>query len=562
MYIQPNTNIKIYKNVPLDNSYQHTINFTSLANQSNYFHATLIPKYSLTNQTYQRVNKNRIRVELLADNIYDCNYLAFQNSAYGNKWFYAFITKIEWINNVTSEIEFDIDVMQTYMFDVELKPCFIEREHVTNDTKGINRIPENLETGDFVTVYDVPDLLNSRLCAVMVTTGVLPNGTGSGAIGYLRPCEEQYTALSFFAINPDNPNDYAGSCLQMDVSKMREEGVTDGIVAVFRYPIDLMLQNDATTGGTMPMSFVGTGVNFNFTGIDKMTRVYRSIQKSIIYDNCFKEYIGNMLESYVPKNNKLYNDEYVKCVIENGNGGTVDLNIEKFNGSSLEFWIYGCYSLNGETRLIPFNYDDIQSQKPNNEYGLDGGGYPQSAWVSNAYASWLNSNGQQWKASNIMGTIGGLGSIATAKNNKDKLGVVYGFDVASRVVTNLAKVSDLKHIPDSVKGKQSNTVNCETGYSGFNLKVKTVNPIIAKAIDDYFSIYGYQVNDVKVPSRSNRRYWTYIKTAGCKAVGGCPTDDINKIQSIYDSGITFWNNPSEVGNYLDAYGNMRDNPII
>ena len=39
MYIEPNSNIKIYHNVPLDNTYNHTLYFSSLAEQNTYFHA-------------------------------------------------------------------------------------------------------------------------------------------------------------------------------------------------------------------------------------------------------------------------------------------------------------------------------------------------------------------------------------------------------------------------------------------------------------------------------------------------------------------------------------------
>ena len=54
MYIEPNSNIKIYHNVPLDNTYNHTLYFSSLAEQNTYFHAKRdIIKYNFTAQSYQ-----------------------------------------------------------------------------------------------------------------------------------------------------------------------------------------------------------------------------------------------------------------------------------------------------------------------------------------------------------------------------------------------------------------------------------------------------------------------------------------------------------------------------
>ena len=37
MYIEPNTNIKLLHNVPLDNTYEHTILFSNSNDQANYF---------------------------------------------------------------------------------------------------------------------------------------------------------------------------------------------------------------------------------------------------------------------------------------------------------------------------------------------------------------------------------------------------------------------------------------------------------------------------------------------------------------------------------------------
>ena len=109
MYIQPTTNIKLLKDVPLDTTYDHTIYFDSATAQYNYFVG--LQKYNLNNYTYQRVKRGMARVGIKADNLYDCNYMMFQNTAYGDKWFYAFITSVEFVNNECAEIYFELDVM-------------------------------------------------------------------------------------------------------------------------------------------------------------------------------------------------------------------------------------------------------------------------------------------------------------------------------------------------------------------------------------------------------------------------------------------------------------------
>ena len=148
MYIAPNTNIKILKDVPLEPSYENTLYFSSISAQTNYFSSKA--KYTLTQNTYQRVNRGVIRVGIKAESLYDCNYVMFQNAGYGNKWFYAFILKVEFVNNTTADVFFDVDVMQTYFFDYTLKECLIERQHSETDVAGDNLVPENLETGEYV----------------------------------------------------------------------------------------------------------------------------------------------------------------------------------------------------------------------------------------------------------------------------------------------------------------------------------------------------------------------------------------------------------------------------
>ena len=146
MLIQPNTNIIILKDCPLDKSYEHTIYFTSLDNQVDYFKS--LRKHNLTKQSYQRYEKGVLHVQKTAESLYDCNYLMFQNESFGTKWFYAFITSVEYVNNASARITYEIDVMQTWFFDYDLCECFVEREHSATDTLFGNLVKENLDLGD------------------------------------------------------------------------------------------------------------------------------------------------------------------------------------------------------------------------------------------------------------------------------------------------------------------------------------------------------------------------------------------------------------------------------
>lgn len=150
-YITPNTTVHVFKGIPLDNSYEHTVYFTDRATQA----STFLAKQHLTfnHLTYQRAqDRQAIRVEMSPDQLLGYNYMMFQNTAFGNKWFYAFINETNYINDDTTEIVYEIDIMQTYALDYTLGKCLIERQHSVTDTPGDNLQPEPVDIGPLMTV--------------------------------------------------------------------------------------------------------------------------------------------------------------------------------------------------------------------------------------------------------------------------------------------------------------------------------------------------------------------------------------------------------------------------
>lgn len=124
MAIAPNTNIFLIKN-PLTMDNKNQLTFENKQKQFEYFNS--LPKLEISNCTYQRKN-NSIRYPALLDDIIEYNYVMYQNENYSNKWFYAFITNMNYVNNNMTEIFIDTDVWQTWQFDINFKESFIERE--------------------------------------------------------------------------------------------------------------------------------------------------------------------------------------------------------------------------------------------------------------------------------------------------------------------------------------------------------------------------------------------------------------------------------------------------
>lgn len=158
MAITPQTELKLLK-VPILIDNKNQITFASKEAQYNYFNS--LPKIEEDNFSYQRHN-SVIRFPAHIDSIIEYNYCMYQNENYSNKWFYAFITNMTYINDGMTEISITTDVFQTWQFDISWKQSFVEREmiNVADDLIGANRINEGLETGEYTVKksYSMTDL--------------------------------------------------------------------------------------------------------------------------------------------------------------------------------------------------------------------------------------------------------------------------------------------------------------------------------------------------------------------------------------------------------------------
>ena len=146
MAVTPQTNVKLLQ-VPINLDNKNQITFSNSTEQFNYFNS--LPKLETSNFSFQRKD-NIIRWPGHVDNLMYYNYCMYQNENYGTKWFYAFITKMEYVNDNMTYIYIKTDVFQTWQFNLNYKKMFVEREHVNDDAIGLHTVPENLETGDYI----------------------------------------------------------------------------------------------------------------------------------------------------------------------------------------------------------------------------------------------------------------------------------------------------------------------------------------------------------------------------------------------------------------------------
>lgn len=268
------TNITLYRNVPLAPNYRDTVYFADHTEQQTWFAA--FDSVSYTGQMYQRVGKNRVRLEGNPRQYEGVNYMKFQNymSGANNKWWFAFVLETEYINENVFEVEYEIDVMQSFLVGVEyeLLDCYVEREHQATDTAGDNLLKEPVDIGDHI---------------IMSTTGAIgyPSGT------------------------PDADKDL--NKLAYIVAIMPLHGTSgQGTISIISQPESV----DAYQGQVVHFSVeaTGDGLTYQWYGANDPNGTFSAIDGSAQYAD-YTGYDTNTLSLYV--NSANYNGYCYYCVI-------------------------------------------------------------------------------------------------------------------------------------------------------------------------------------------------------------------------------------------------------
>lgn len=564
-YISPNTELRIYSGVPLDRKYNHTAKQTSLEQQLISFGPYL--KYTFTNLSYQRSGKNTIRVSMVADSLYDCNYMAFQNTAFGNKWFYAFIDRVEYINNNTSEITYTIDVMQTWYFDYTLGECYVEREHSETDAVGDNLVPEDLDVGELLINQKIDYFYPRDTASTTYYLVVLyvPNSQK----GYITSEEKVANGLYRYEISPCN----TGATQGVPVYSTGE--IINGVYMGCKWwgvPLDvsttlnIVFTTERIDG--LVQTILGSEVGGTIVNMVQVpTNIYLewniNEQHEAITDILLMKGARGFKSAdnkvFYPKNYKMYTNPYRNIVVSNNAGQTATYKWEYSKRTSggikdILFGVMGVPVPAPEIMLYPREYRGIEYDY---ESGITLTDFPQPPWSEDSFTKWWTQNGDAYITSMLTSAVTTIASSLTAPTNPASAAAAIGGSLG--IANNIGRFLTAKNTPDQISGQASvSSLRTVQGRIGFTIYDMGVEYSVAKVIDGYFTMFGYAVKQLKVPNIKNpnaklRPHWNYVKTLSCvihsEAGKGLPAEDEEAIAKIYDNGITFWSTLGNIGNY-------------
>ena len=467
--------------------------------------------------------------------------MMFRNTSFGNKIFYAFITDVKYVNNETSLITYSIDNIQTYFFDVSFNASYVEREHSITDNIGDSITPEPVITSgqEVISKYQsLADGLTAGVFTVIVTSHNL-----------LNPVKSEYV------FQTATQGNFSGACLagEFNVCNIVPSSLQDFYDVVNNY-IRVAGENGILGMYLIPrLAYTAEGWDTEHPWLapNVSTNTLPAVYAQVVP----KPSVTDTLGGYLPKNNKMYTYPFCFFRLNNNLGSSKDYRYEFFTTDNATFRL----SSSGVTPdqsvyCTPQNYRGFSLDWDNS---LIYDTYPATSFITSEYNDYIGNNSNRLLAGQISRVVSAVTSVAAAPVNP--AGAITS--LAGNVMNGLMEYSMLKDL----QGQTSTIGGTASGY--FNLLFAqnffigyrvTVNASVAKQYDDFFTMYGYTVNALKVPQfaqSQRRKSYNYCKTrnACIRSLGantvGIPDTAIKDIQSALDGGLCLWETLANVGNF-------------
>ena len=516
-YIAPDTDIYLLANVECDKSYDNVKYFETKNAQHSYMSSKIVK--SFTNQSYGRVNKGTFRLFCKADDVYQCNYLMFQNTSFGNKWFYAFINSIEYVSNNTCEVRFTIDLFQTWFLDCTVGQCFVEREHVTDDSIGAHTLNEDVPTGEMITAIE--EQLTEFSKQYTYGVEICISDTQLSGIANQPTWFDKPVLSGIFQGSKIGTTDNSDDLLKF-LNNVISAGYQSAIIQVF----------------TIPKIFAPSGT-------DSRVQTTRELPN-----------LPTKFGNYTPVNNRLYSSPFVDYVVYAPTGDKMVLHPELF--SDYEHRIltfYGNQSVTPQIMCIPTNYKITGGTNKTEGYTLNYG--IKGSFMYDAYQAEIASYGVgqvggnilKWAPRLLSSAIGSAQSISplVGAESLSYSNVSSALSGVGSVVGTVADVLKETHDTSELSGASGGSILWSQQILDTFVQVRQVREEYARIADNYFSMFGYKVCRLKVPNIGTRPSWNYVKCSTVTVMGAIPSDAEELIVNVLKKGVTFWK--TSFGNY-------------
>lgn len=581
--IKPITDVHFLSNAPVDYQMNNVLWLASEQEEANFF----LSKTKFSFDNCRAVNNDgdpwEITVPLTdgstLDDYYNCNYLMWRNPQFSNKWFYAYIGTPRPASAGSVTVPFQIDYWQTWHWSCEFPATMVRRETVKDDTIGANLIEENVETGEFVispsdigsTTYTGigTDIIeesgwDTTPCVLIAYTYKPSETTAETDPGtYIINAVKDASDSFYYKLSNIAPS-FAGGRFQQGIYQ------ACNFIAFEVDTTDQDKLNAAIESVNFYLQKLVDGVMIQSVQILRMIPKFMAPASGVQPINSAYPRVNNIkgkaspttFGSYTPNNNKLYTQQFNYLVIDNGAGSQMEMGYEYFKGDSMQgvpprtptFRLYSQLSNSPACRLIPYSYKG-PSDKENPLYSLELNTYPQCSYSYNEMRADYFANQNSYAVKGVRGvsdalfnTIGAVASITESAATLNPAGMVSGIaqiaNTALDAADTIARQKDRARIPNEVVGLSDSNIQFAIGRMSFIEYRMQVQSYYAKIIDNYFTAYGYAINDIKKPELNTRTRFNFIWTQGANVLGDLPTEAKTVINRQMDAGLRIWHDPA------------------
>ena len=537
----------LLKNIPWSKNYQHTAYFASSSTQ----HSWICSSAHIIGETNPKTGQNYIKDQLtgtikLSGHSYtyrNCNYICWQNTDIDNstsgtssledRYYYAFVDDIRYVSNVVFEVDYTIDVLQTYLFGASpcsLNKCFIERTHTKTDTVGDHIEPEPITSDRYV--YD----------HINYSTFYNANPSGWSVLVYATKARSEGDAIKSMGMRCGLPQGLYCNVFQSDETDNAYKKFSDwmnGLSAEsFADWVEKIVAVVAVPSEFVSASSGGLADTHDWNGSEYVATYTASI------------------DGVTPKNKKLLTYPYNCMYMSTQDGSSEELPYEFMavnNQGKARFKCALAIQPQPELIVAPYGYKGYPQGNVDYDAKLVVKDFPMIPWVGDAYKQYLGSQGMQNAFNILKGAVGGALTGAFTGGNPISALAGAGTGAIGTAIQNDISAEKARMGTDSPH-VSSNSTMWALGQKTIMSAQKCICEKDAKRIDNYFTTYGYAIKTTDTVQFTNPRFRQhYVKTANCDCVGGAPAKAIAEIENIFNRGITIWNSGDNVGNYEDLW---------
>lgn len=553
-----NSQIILSKGIKLDRNYKQVLSFS----ESNMISLLTNSSHIVARQLNYNFIKERgtIKVGIPYSTCLQANYMAFQNTDYSNKWFFAFIDKVKYLSENSTEIYYTVDIWSTWFDYWNPHTCYIVRQHALTDNPGDNTVPEGLEHGEYIENqgHSVSESRFTNYAYMLVSSEYLTNDQhSSDHKKYISMGGAIMNGVVHALASADEVSNYVEAIVSQSTPQ-------NEVLYVYMIPLELI--------DTSYFEDTNTGLLKSWNAPYNDTRKIMSRPTE--------------LDNYTPVNKKLLTYPYQYCLMLNNCGDSNILYYEDsgfINGVDVQdvekgaiyVQYFGVPTIGCSVLAIPKWYKN-SALKLNEAIPL--GKYPTLGWSEDAYINWLTQNAVNNnlnKAKIVTEAVIGAGQIAggvalsmTGAGAGAGVGLITG---GAGMVTNAGidtfrtSMEYYNHSlePDSYKGNlnSGDIITCIEANS-FDFIGMSIKEEWARKLDKFFTRFGYAQNAVMYPNLSHRQNYNFIQISRDSTTAynnnhnniSVPASELESINNIFRNGVTVWNNHTNFGDYSVSNG--------